>query len=119
MLAHSVGIKVGNIFLFSWVIACVIAAVGGVLMGVVTGLHIGLTAMGLKAIPVVLLGGLESIPGCVIAAMIIGLVEGLVGGYIDPLMGGGARDVIPYLIMILVLIVRPQGLFGWKRIERV
>ena len=118
-LAHSVGIRVRNIFMLSWIIACMISAAGGILLGVVTGLHVGLTAIGLKAIPVVLLGGLESIPGALIGGLIIGFVEGIVGGYIDPLIGGGGRDVIPYLIMIVVLLFRPQGLFGWKRIERV
>ena len=118
-LAHSAGIKVGNIFMFSWIVSCVVSAVGGIFLGILNGLHIGLTSIGLKAIPIVLLGGLESIPGALIAGLIIGFVEAMVSGYVNPLIGGGAEVVVPYIIMIIVLVFRPQGLFGWERIERV
>ena len=73
----------------------------------------------MKALPVVLLGGLESLGGALIAGLIIGVAEMLAGAYLDPLVGGGLKDIFPFIIMIAILLFRPQGLFGWERIERV
>ena len=118
-LSHLIGISVRNIFVLAWIMACLVAAAGGILLGFITGLHAGLSGIGLKAIPVVLLGGLESMHGVIVAGIIIGLIEALVGSYLDPLVGGGLRDIVPFAIMILVLFFKPEGLFGWKRMERV
>jgi branched-subunit amino acid ABC-type transport system permease component len=70
-------------------------------------------------LPVALLAGLESIGGLLLAGIIVGVVQGLTSAYIDPLIGGNAAAVVPYIFMLVVLIVRPTGMFGWKRIERV
>ena len=84
-----------------------------------------LTLLGLKALPVVILGGLESIPGAIVGGLIVGICEMLAVGYIDPviselgIIGGGLREVFPFVIMLVVLMIRPFGLFGLKRIERV
>jgi branched-chain amino acid transport system permease protein len=78
-----------------------------------------LALLGLKVFPVVILGGLDSILGAVVGGLIVGVVENLSAGFLDPLVGGGTKDFIPYLLMIAVLMVRPEGIFGRRRIERV
>lgn len=118
-VARSVGINIKNVFALSWVIASIVAAVGGFLLGSISGVSPLLSAMGLKVLTVVLFGGMESILGCAIAGPIVGVLENLAGGYVDPLVGGGAKEVAPFVILILVLLVRPYGLFGLKRIERI
>ncbi|MBA7643845.1 High-affinity branched-chain amino acid transport system permease protein LivH [subsurface metagenome] len=75
--------------------------------------------LGLKVLPVVLLGGLDSIPGAIIAGLIIGVTENLAGAYLDPILGGGMRDLFPYILIMIILMVKPYGLFGWVRIERI
>jgi branched-chain amino acid transport system permease protein len=75
--------------------------------------------IGFAALPVALLAGLESIGGLLLAGIIVGVVQGLTAAYIDPLIGGSAAAVVPYSFMLVVLVVRPTGMFGWKRIERV
>jgi branched-chain amino acid transport system permease protein len=78
-----------------------------------------LALIGLKVFPVVILGGLDSIIGAIVGGLIVGVVENLAAGYLDPLVGGGTKDFAPYLLMILMLMVRPYGIFGKRRIERV
>ena len=78
-----------------------------------------LALVGLKVFPVVILGGLDSVIGAVIGGLIVGIVENLAAGYFDPYVGGGTKDFVPYLLMILVLMIRPEGIFGRRRIERV
>jgi branched-chain amino acid transport system permease protein len=118
--ALSMGISVKRMFALSWCIAAVVSAIGGILLGTIRGgIDQSLAFMGLKVLPVVILGGLDSIIGAVIGGLVIGLLENLTGGYLDPLVGGGVKEVIPYLVLVLILMVRPYGLFGKKRIERV
>lgn len=120
MLAQSEGIKVSWIFVVSWVVAIIIAAVGGILMSSVYGVsYDSLNTLGMRALAVVILGGLESISGALIGGLIIGVVESLASGYADPLVGGGAGEIAPYMILLLALLLRPYGLFGYQRIERV
>lgn len=119
LLSQSVGISVGAMFALSWVLASVVSGVGGIFLGQMVGLHVALPSYGLVAIPVVLLGGLESFGGALVGGIIMGIITSLVGGYLDPIIGGGASSIAPYIVMILILLVRPQGLFGWKRIERI
>ena len=78
-----------------------------------------LALVGLKVFPVVILGGLDSIVGAIVGGIIIGIVESMAAGFIDPLVGGGTKDFTPYVLMILVLMIRPYGLFGKELIERV
>src|SRR6266849_2426898 len=78
-----------------------------------------LALVGLKVFPVVILGGLDSIIGAVVGGLIVGIVENMAAGYLDPYFGGGTKDFAPYVLMILVLMVRPEGIFGRRRIERV
>lgn len=117
--ARASGIKVGNIFMWTWVIATLTAAVGGVLLGSIRGLDLSLSGVGLKAFPAILLGGLESFPGCIIGGLIIGIAENLASGYLDTYTQGGMSDVMPWILAVIILITKPHGLFGEKRIERI
>ena len=117
--AQSVGIRVRTVIALTWAIAAVVSSIGGILLTSIIGIHYSAVGIGLRAIAVVLVGGLQSVGGVLVAGPLIGAIEGLAAGYLDPLVGGGVRDVAAYVVLILVLIVRPFGFFGWKRIERV
>ncbi len=108
-----------RIFSQSWMLACVMAAVGGVLIASIGGITPGLIESGLRSFAVVILGGLDSFLGAIIAGPIIGLAENVGGGYLTPLTWPGVREVIPFIIIIIVMFVKPYGLFGEKRIERI
>ena len=118
-VAQSLGIGVKRVFAMAWVIAAVVSALGGVLLGSINGINLTLSVLGLKVLPVVLLGGLESIPGAIIAGPIIGILETLAAGYLDQYVGGGIREVAPFVVLVLALMFKPYGLFGLQRIERV
>ena len=116
----SMGISVKRIFALSWSIAAVVSAIGGVLLaGVRGGLDASLAFFGLKVIPVVILGGLDSVGGAIVGGLVMGVLENLAGGYLDPLVGGGAKEVAPFIVLVLILSVKPYGLFGKVKIERV
>jgi branched-chain amino acid transport system permease protein len=120
-VVRSSGIKVTMVYALAWIIACVVGVVGGILLGGTSGVMTSLSDVGLKAMAVVILGGLDSVGGAILAGLILGVLENLAAGYLDPLMpsGGGLANVFPFLVMIIVLIIRPYGLFGLKRIERI
>jgi branched-chain amino acid transport system permease protein len=118
-VARSVGVNITTVFALSWVIASLVSAVGGFLLGSISGVSPMVSAMGLKVLTVVLFGGMESILGSAIAGPFIGVLENLAGGYMDPIVGSGAKEVAPFVILILILLVKPYGLFGLKRIERI
>jgi branched-chain amino acid transport system permease protein len=119
-VALSMGISVKKMFALAWSISAIVSAVGGVLLGTIRGgVDMSLGFMGLKVLPVVILGGLDSILGAIVGGVIIGVLENFSGGYIDPLVGGGIKEVAPYIALILILMVKPYGLFGKKKIERV
>jgi branched-chain amino acid transport system permease protein len=115
----SMGISVKKVFAVTWAIAAMVAAVGGFLLGNINGVNASLSVIGLKVLPVALLGGLDSVPGAIIAGFIIGIIESLAGGYLEPLVGAGLKEVVPFIILVLVLMFKPYGLFGKKEIERV
>ena len=119
-VALSMGISVKRIFALAWSIAAVVSAVGGVLLGGVRGGVDGAFAFfGLKVIPVVILGGLDSVLGAVVAGVIMGVLENLAGGYLDPIFGGGVKEVAPFIALVAILSLKPYGLFGKVKIERV
>jgi len=119
-VALSMGISVRFMFALAWAIAAVVSAVGGILLGAVrTGVDQSLALIGLKTIPVVILGGLDSIPGAILGGLLIGVLENLAGGYLDPLFGGGVKEVAPFVILVAILMIKPYGLFGKVHIERV
>lgn len=117
--ARATGIKVGNVFMWTWVIATLAASVGGILLGSIRGLDLSLSGAGLKAFPAILLGGLESFPGCIVGGLIIGVAENLASGYLDTYTQGGMSDVMPWILAVIILLTMPHGLFGEKRIERI
>jgi branched-chain amino acid transport system permease protein len=119
-VVQSVGIKATTVYAVSWVIACVVGVIGGILLGGVSGVMIPLAEVGLKAFAVVLLGGANSIGGAIVAGIIVGVLENVAAGYLDPLLPrGGMASVFPFIVMIGVLIFKPHGLFGLARIERI
>ena len=119
-VVQSVGIRATTVYAVSWIIACVVGVIGGILLGGVSGANMELANIGLKAFAVVLLGGVNSIGGSIVAGIILGMLENVAAGYLDPLLpGGGLAQVFPFIVMIIVLIFRPYGLFGLVRIERI
>ncbi len=119
-VVQSVGIKATTVYSVSWVIACVVGVIGGMLLGGVSGVSLPLAEIGLKAFAVVLLGGANSIGGAIVAGIILGVAENVAAGYLDPLLpGGGLAQIFPFVVMLLVLIFKPYGLFGLARIERI
>jgi len=119
-VALSMGISVKHIFALAWSIAAVVSTVGGVLLGGVRGGVDGsLAFFGLKVIPVVILGGLDSVLGAIVGGLVMGILENLSGGYLDPLVGGGVKEVAPFVALVAILTFKPYGLFGKVKIERV
>jgi branched-chain amino acid transport system permease protein len=119
MAVQACGIPVTKIFSRSWMLACVLAAVGGILISSISSVSIGLTQTGLQAFSVVILGGLDSLPGAIVAGPLVGLSETIGSGYLTPLTWPGFREVIPFIIIIIVMFIKPYGLFGEERIERI
>lgn len=118
-VAMAMGINVERYFGLAWAMTGVVSAIGGIIWGNLLGVDINLSLVGLKVFPVVILGGLDSIPGAVVGGLIVGLVENVTAGYVDPYVGGGTKDFAPYVLMILALMIRPYGIFGKKIIERI
>jgi branched-chain amino acid transport system permease protein len=118
-VAQAMGINVERYFALAWAMAGIVSALGGIIWGSMLGVDIQLALVGLKVFPVVILGGLDSIGGALLGGLIVGVVESLAAGYLDPYVGGGTKDFAPYVLMILVLMVRPYGIFGKRTIERV
>jgi branched-chain amino acid transport system permease protein len=119
-VAQSMGISVKHIFALSWVISAIVSGIGGVLIGNINGINNTLYHFGLKVFPATILGGLDSILGAAIGGMIIGILENLSDGFCTTYFDlSGVKEVAPYVILVLILMVKPYGLFGTKEIERV
>ena len=119
-VALSLGVSVKWIFALSWCIATVVSALSGIILGSVRGgVDFSLADLGLKVFPVVILGGLDSVAGAIIGGVLIGVLENLSGGYLDPIVGGGVKEVAPFVALVVILMIRPHGLFGKSEIERV
>jgi len=117
--ALSVGIPLKRIWGLVWAIAGVVALVAGMLWGARSGVQFALVFLALKALPVLIIGGFTSVPGVIVAGLIVGAAEKLAEVYIGPSVGGGIESWFPYVLAILFLLVRPEGLFGEKIIRRV
>jgi branched-chain amino acid transport system permease protein len=118
-VAMAMGINVERYFALAWAMAGVVSALGGIVWGNLLGVDVHLALVGFKVFPVVILGGLDSIPGAIVGGLIVGVVENVAAGYVDPLVGGGTKDFAPYVLMIIALMFRPYGIFGKRIIERV
>jgi branched-chain amino acid transport system permease protein len=119
-VAQCAGIRVTTVYAISWIIACVTGVVAGILVGAEAGVQTQMANLGLKAFAVILLGGVDSIGGAILAGIIVGVAETMAAGYLDPLTTtGGFATIFPFIIIIVVLVIRPHGLFGTKHIERI
>ena len=118
-VAMAMGINVEKYFGLAWAMTGMVSALGGIIWGNIIGVDVNLSLVGFKVFPVVILGGLDSIPGAVVGGLIVGIVENIAAGYVDPYVGGGTKDFAPYVLMIIALMVRPYGIFGKKIIERI
>jgi branched-chain amino acid transport system permease protein len=119
VVAQNLGINVKRIFQYSWVISCMIAVVAGMLLGNIQGVGLALDANGLIAIAAVLFGGLESFAGAIIAGLVIGILQMLTIYYVAPLLPGETTMMVPFVFLLLILFIKPYGLFGLVRIERL
>jgi branched-chain amino acid transport system permease protein len=117
--ASAAGIDVHRQFALLWAVTGVISVVAGVLWTYVAGAGFGVALIGLKIFPIVIIGGVDSLPGTIVAAMVIGILESLGAGYLDPQLGGGFGTIVSYLLLMAMLLVRPYGLFGRPPAERV
>src|SRR5829696_3060230 len=111
-VSMAMGLNVRRYFALAW-------AMAGIVWGTMLGVDNQLALVGLKVFPVVILGGLDSVMGAVIGGLIVGVVENLAAGYLEAYVGGGTKDFAPYVLMIRVLMIRPEGMLGRRRIERV
>jgi branched-chain amino acid transport system permease protein len=117
--AQSIGIPLNRIWVIVWCVAGVVALVAGMIWGSKLGVQFTLTTVALRALPVIILGGLTSVPGAIIGGLIIGVGEKLSEVYLGPFVGGGIEIWFAYVLALVFLLFRPQGLFGEKIIDRV
>jgi branched-chain amino acid transport system permease protein len=117
--ALAVGIPLKHIWAIVWTVAGFVALVAGLLWGARQGVQFALTLVALKALPVLILGGFTSVPGAIVGGLIIGASEKLAEVFIGPYVGGGIENWFPYMLALLFLLIRPEGLFGEKHIDRV
>lgn len=118
-LAQGTGISVKNIFSLVWIISAVAAAACGIILAATTDIGYSLPWIIVKGLVVALFGGLDSLSGALVAGLLLGVLESVGAGYLDPIVGGGLQDVAAYIMLLFILLVRPYGLFGQARIERV
>ena len=116
--AQSMGISVKRVFAMSWCIAAVVSSIGGILVGNIAGVGVDISYIGLKVLPAVIFGGLDSILGAIIGGLVVGVLEFLSAGYLDPIIPA-INEVFPFIVLVLVLMIKPYGLFGIEEIERV
>ncbi len=119
MAALSLGVSAKFVYAMAWAIAFMSAGVGGTLLGNINGLNYSVSTLGLLVLPVVVFGGLNSIPGAIVGGITIGLLQNLAGGYLDFYFPGGIKEIAPFIFMVIFLLFKPYGLWGWERIERV
>jgi branched-chain amino acid transport system permease protein len=117
--AMAVGVDLDSHFALTWAMVGVLSVLGGTLWTFVSGGGFGMVLVGLKVFPIVIIGGLDSIAGTIVGALIVGILESLASGYLDPLVGGGFSNIASYLVLIAVLFGRPYGLLGRPDIQRV
>lgn len=118
-VAMAMGISLRRHFAIAWTLAGALAVLAGTLWTAVAGGGFGVEVLGLKVFPIVVIGGLDSIPGTILAAALVGVLESLAVGYLEPVLGGGVGGVVSYVAMIVALMLRPHGLFGRPEVERL
>ena len=119
MAAISLGVSARFVYAAAWAIAFMAAGVGGSLLGNINGLNISVSYLGLLVLPAVVLGGLNSIPGAIVGGLVIGVLQNFAGAYLSQYFPGGIKQIFPFVFMVVFLLFKPYGLWGWERIERV
>lgn len=119
MAALSLGVSARFVYAAAWAIAFMASGVGGTLLGNINGLNISVGYLGLLVLPAVVLGGLNSVPGAIVGGIVIGVLQNVSGTYLDKYFPGGVKEVAPFVFMVVFLLFKPHGLWGWERIERV
>ncbi|MFP4070840.1 MAG: branched-chain amino acid ABC transporter permease [Desulfovibrionales bacterium] len=118
--AQSMGIGIKKIFALSWCVAAVVSSIGGIILGNINGINSQLGHLGLKVFPAVILGGLDSLLGAALGGLIIGILENVCDGLAKDLLGlGGFKEVAAFVVLVIILMIKPHGLFGTEEIERV
>jgi branched-chain amino acid transport system permease protein len=118
-VAVVLGISARRVLSLTWIITSAVAAAGGILLASISALHVNLSYIGLVVFPVVILGGLDSIAGAVVGGLIVGVLEAIAGVYIAPFLGGAFQQVASFAFLLIILLIKPYGLFGTKEIERL
>jgi branched-chain amino acid transport system permease protein len=118
-VALSMGISVKRSIAFAWMLGSLLSTLGAIIYLSGKSLNFLASDIGLAALPVALLAGFEAIAGVLLAGLIVGIIQSLVTAYLDPIVGGAIGAVFPFIIMLIILFIRPTGMFGWKTIERV
>jgi branched-chain amino acid transport system permease protein len=118
-VAVLLGISSKKVLSLTWIIASAVATAGGILLASISALHVNLSYIGLIVFPVVILGGLDSIAGAAVGGLIVGVLEAISGVYIAPLLGGAFQQVAAFVFLLIILLIKPYGLFGTKEIERL
>jgi branched-chain amino acid transport system permease protein len=118
-VAVVLGISARRVLSLTWIITSAVAAAGGILLASISALHVNLSYIGLVVFPVVILGGLDSIAGAVVGGLIVGALEAIAGVYIAPFLGGAFQQVASFAFLLIILLIKPYGLFGTKEIERL
>jgi branched-chain amino acid transport system permease protein len=119
MAALSLGVSAKFVYALAWAIAFMSAGVGGTLLGNINGLNYSVSHYGLLVLPVVVFGGLNSVPGAIVGGITIGVLQNLAGSYLDTIVGASTKEIAPFVFMVIFLLFKPFGLWGWERIERV
>jgi branched-chain amino acid transport system permease protein len=119
LAALSLGVSAHRVYALAWAIAFMAAGVGGTLLGNINGLNVSVGYLGLLVLPAVVLGGLNSIPGAIVGGIAIGVLQNLSAGYLSRFTPGGIKEIAPFAFMVIILLFRPYGLWGWVKIERV
>ena len=117
--ALSLGVSARFVYAAAWGIAFMSAGVGGALLGNINGINISVGHLGLLVLPAVVLGGLNSVPGAIVGGIIIGVLQYFSGTYLDQFFPGGVREIMPFVFMVVFLLFKPYGIWGWEKIERV
>ena len=118
-VAMSVGIALPRVWMVAWTLSGLVALAAGILWGNRVGVGFAVSLIAFKALPVLIIGGIDSVPGAIVGGLIVGTTESLAEGFIGPLIGGGVQEIFAYLVALVFLMVRPYGLFGRPVIERV